>query len=138
MARRTRQRITVPVEFDRWIEGLENLDPGDEIAEAWDDAMQIFYGRSQESVHVISNALRTTGRYEVTKDGRDRVNGDLIYGGQTVKISAGGRTRTVDYAIYEHNRGGDHAWMTVAFAQVRARFEQALLEGIDSHVRKFL
>jgi hypothetical protein len=138
MARRTRQRIAVPVEFDRWIHGLENFDPSDEVAAAWDDAMQVFYGQSQESVHVISNALRTTGRYEVTQEAGDRVHGDLIYGGQTVKVSAHGRTRTVDYAIYEHNRGGDHAWMTVAFAQSRARFEQALRDGIDAHVRKFL
>jgi hypothetical protein len=134
----TRSRIRVPVKFDEWIEGLENLDASDEVLREWDRATERFYGHSQETVHVITNALRTTGRYHTERDGHNRVLGDVIYGGQTVSVPGYKRDRVVDYAIYEHQRGHDHAWLTVAFAQSRDDYERALLDGIDAAVGRFL
>jgi len=128
MPNRRRQRFRVPVEFDQWIAGLDNFDPGDEILDEWRLAMERFYGHTQETVHVISNDLRQSGRHDTTRVGASRVEGELTYGG----------TPECDYAIYEHNRGGDHAWITVAFARSRDDFERALLAGIESHVRTFL
>lgn len=124
----SRQRIRVPVKFDEWIEGLDRLDATDEILREWDRATERFYGHSQETVHVITNALRTSGRYDTNTDGRHRVNGDLIYGG----------TEECDYAIYEQGRGAPHDFMTQAFAETRDDYERALLDGIDAAIARFL
>lgn len=125
---RTRTRIRVPVELDRWIDGLEDLDPGKEVLTEWTRAMERFYGHSQETVHVISNALRASGRYDTELARRNRVEGTLTYGG----------TPECDYAIYEHERGGDHAWITEAFRLSRRDFERALADGVQAHVRGML
>lgn len=125
---RTRTRIRVPIEFDRWIDGLEDFDPGPEVLAQWRDAMERFYGHSQETVHVISNALRESGTHDTQRAGRDRVEGTLTYGG----------TAEVDYAMYEHDRGGEHAWITEAFRRSRRDFERALADGIADHVRGIL
>jgi hypothetical protein len=90
--------------------------------------MERFYGHSQETVHVITNALRESGRHNTELAGRDRVEGTLTYGG----------TPECDYAIYEQRRGGDHDWITQAFRMSRRDFEQALAAGLDKHVRSFL
>ena len=128
MARRTRTRIRVPVEFDRWIEGMEDLDPSREVLLEWDRAMERFYGRSQETVHVISNELRRSGAHDTQLTERTECTGELVYGA----------TPEVDYAKFEHDRGGEHAWMTIAFAMSRRDFERALGAGVDRHVRSFL
>jgi hypothetical protein len=125
---RNKTRIRVPVEFDRWIEGLEDLDPGREVEAEWTRAMERFYGHSQETVHVITSALRASGRHDTARTGRTECTGTLTYGG----------TPEVDYAIYEHQRGGDHAWITEAFRMSRRDFERALADGIDRHVRGML
>jgi hypothetical protein len=128
MARRTRERIRVPAKFDQWIEGLDNLDAGDEVLREWINATERFYGHSQETVHVVSNALRTSGRHHTERDGRHRVNGDLTYGG----------TEECDYAIYEQGRGAPHDFITQAFARSRDDYERALLDGIDAAIARFL
>lgn len=125
---RTRTRIRVPVEFDRWIEGMEDLDPSREVLAEWDQAMELFYGHSQETVHRISGALQESGRHDTGLTGRTECTGDLVYGG----------TPECDYAVYEHRRGGDHAWLTLAFAMSRRDFEKALADGLDKHIRSFL
>lgn len=135
---RHRTRFRVPVEFDQWIGGLEDFDPGPDVLQEWSEAMERFYAHSQETVHVITNALRTSGRHSTERAGRDRVEGTLTYGGITVTVSRYSRPRVVDYAIYEHQRGGDHAWITEAFRLSRRGFERALADGIDRHVRSFL
>lgn len=131
-------RLIVPVKFDEWIEGLEHFDPGDEILHEWTDATERFYAASQEHVHVITNALRTSGRHDTEHTGRGRVTGTLTYGGTQVTVSGHDRPRTVDYAVYEQRRGGDHDWIAKAFAQTRRDFTRALEAGIDSHVRGFI
>lgn len=118
----------MPVEFDRWIQGMEDLDPTQEVLAEWRDAMERFYGHSQETVHRISGALQSTGRHDTEVTGRTEVTGTLAYGG----------IDGVDYAGYEHDRGGDHAWITLAFAMSRRDFERALAAGVDKHVRSFL
>jgi hypothetical protein len=122
---RTRTRIRVPVQFDRWVDGLEGFDPGPEVLAEWRDAMERFFSHSQETVHVISNDLRASGRHDTERTGATRVTGTLTYGG----------TAAVDYAAIEHERGGDHAWLTRAFAMSRRDFERALADGIQTHVR---
>jgi hypothetical protein len=125
---RTRTRIRVPIEFDRWIDGLEDFDPSQEVLAEWERAMERFYGHSQETVHRISGALQESGRHDTQLTGRTECTGELVYGG----------TAKVDYAIYEHERDGDHAWMTRAFAMSRRDFERALAAGVDRHVRSFM
>ena len=137
MARRN-NRLIVPVKFDEWIEGLENFDPGDEILHEWTDATERFYAASQEHVHVITNALRTSGRHNTERDGRGQVVGTLTYGGTTVSVSGSNKPRTVNYAVYEQRRGGDHDWITKAFAETRRDYVRALEDGIDAHVRSFI
>lgn len=129
MARsRSRTRIVVPAKFDEWIAGLDDFDPGEEVLAEWARAMELFYGHSQEVVHRITGALQESGDHDTQRDGRTRVVGELTYGG----------TPECDYAIYEHQRGGSHAFETIAFRMTRGDFERALADGLDKHVRTFL
>lgn len=118
----------MPVEFDSWIEGMEDLDPGREVLAEWTQAMERFYGATQEHVHRITGALQASGHHETERSGPTDVTGTLTYTGNAER----------SYAAYEFGRGGDHDAITLGFAQSRRGFEQALADGLDKHVRSFL
>lgn len=118
----------MPAEFDSWIAGLDEFDPGQEVLAEWRPAMERFYGATQQHVHRITGALQASGRHETDRSGRTDVTGTLTYTGNGER----------SYAAYEFGRGGDHDAITLGFAQSRHGFEQALRDGIDQHVRSWL
>jgi len=60
--------------------------------------------QSQAQTHVISGALRNSGRTE-----SDVINGQVWEG--TITYGGDSQPHFVDYAIYEQARGGDHDFM---------------------------
>lgn len=84
----------------------------------WERATEVFYERTQEFVHVISGRLKSTGTHRVERHG-DVIEGIVEYGG----IAADGEL--VDYAIYEHARGGDHAFLDRGWESTSHTFEAA-------------
>lgn len=69
------------------------------------------FARTQAAVHIITDSLRQSGRADVTRSGRRRWEGEIIYGG----FSSGPKT-PVDYAVAElygtsPKYGGDHDYM---------------------------
>lgn len=115
--------------LDDWITGLERL--GDRVGRhqrgEWETATEMFYGRTQGYVHVLSGAMKQSGRYD-TEAGRRSVEGWVTYGG----------TKACDYAVYEIARGGSHDALTLGYVANIATFEQALVDGIAGEVREWL
>jgi hypothetical protein len=105
--------------LDRWIGGLERLDQPDMLDEAaWEQATEVFFGRTQELVHVISGGLKSSGRRKTDREG-DRIVGEVSYGG----------TPECDYAVYEFRRGGSHDALGRG-AEVTNRLYEATLAKI--------
>lgn len=101
MAKRTRQ-FGKSIRVDGWDGMMAALDRIAELprgqTDKWDTAMERFYDRSQQFVHVDSVNLKRSGRHTPAVRVVHRVMADLVYGG----------THGVDYAIYEFGRGGVH------------------------------
>lgn len=128
--------MTARVEFtdkglDKIIAGFEELSRGPSRAmqTEWELASERFFVTSQAHVHVLTGALKATGTYILDGDANE-MSVELVYGGP---VPAGmwteGMKRVVDYAIYEHGRGGEHAWLTTAFAAVQRDFPEGLERG---------
>jgi hypothetical protein len=97
-----RVTVTHTANFDRWVVGMGRVAAGsasESGEQKWDEATAAFYAATQQVVHVISGALRASGRYTVVRDG-DRLVGQVEYGGGSA-----------DYAEYERRRGGEHDFM---------------------------
>jgi hypothetical protein len=84
--------------------------------EHWDQAMERFYDRSQQLVHVDSVNLKRSGRFDPSIRVAHRAIGELVYGGRF----------GVDYAVYEFARGGSHDATQRAMNQVSATFARTL------------
>lgn len=83
-------------------------------AEEWRAATDIFFGRTQERVHVVTGALKASGAADVLTSGDDVV-GEVSYGGGLV-----------DYALAEQRRGPEHDYLNPAFVDSQPDFEAAL------------
>lgn len=83
-------------------------------AEEWRTATDLFFGRTQERVHVVTGALKASGASDVLTDG-ETVVGLVEYGGGLV-----------DYALAEQRRGPEHDYLNPAFVDAQADFETAL------------
>lgn len=112
--------VKVSANYKRWIAGFAHLDQ--EAAEAaqtaWEAATDVFFDRSQQYVHVLSGDLKRSGQAEVQVT-KGSLVGRLSYGNDG----------DVDYAIYEEERGGTHAYLTRAWEATEAQFSRAFPEA---------
>ncbi len=110
-------RFTVPPEIGKWQRSFAAGPAltGKIVEQRWQVGMDVLLARSQDVVHVISGALKGSGRSEVTRDASGQVTGIVEYGNETV-----------DYAIYEHARGGEHAFLTRAYEAAEADLSKTL------------
>jgi hypothetical protein len=109
-------RVTHSANFDRWVRGFAMLGH-DAVAEGeseWDEATRAFYESTQRVVHVITGALKASGRMVVTREG-DRLVGVVQYGGGSV-----------DYALAERVRGGTHDYLQRGWQETERGFGEAL------------
>lgn len=120
--------VKVSPNFRRWINGFEGMAGGDFAKEAvneWTLATASLFDRSQDYVHVWhinGGTLKRSGSYKVEATRRGVVG--------TVTYSA-------DYAIYEHARGGSHAYLTRAWTATRSEFEDALTRAFERTVNSW-
>ena len=120
--------------LDAWIDGLRSFgaDFGDAVEGEWQTATERLYDRSQEFVHVLSSALKQTGFVDVFRTDTMAV-GIVTYGGEAL---INGESVEVDYAIFEHERDGEHAFLKRAWDAVGERaFGSALTRAFDRTVR---
>ncbi len=99
-------------------------DAADDVADEFEDVTEEFYDATQNVVHVITGALKRSGRWEVDRDGLEVV-GQVVYGDGDVVV----------YAQYEHDRGGEHAFLDRGWEIVEGRFVDAV-EGTWERVTK--
>ena len=111
--------------LDAWIAGFTELSrgPSQEMRDEWDAETEQFFADSQALVHVHTGLLKggsnglENARYEAPPPSFviDAVEFSFM-----IEYPA-------PYAIFEHGRGGDHAWLTLAFA--RTDYPAALERG---------
>ena len=107
-----RMKIIVPLRFQKWSLGARALAGGFRgQAPMWHLANEQFYDRTQEYVHVVSGALKSSGREEVGLDGA-RVVATVEYGNEDVP-----------YAQIEIDRGGEHDFMGRAWEDSQEVFQ---------------
>ena len=118
--------------LDAWIAGFTELSrgPSDKMRAEWQAESEMMFADSQSFVHV------RTGLLKGGSDGLD----DARYEAPPPSITVDGDGDELSflieypapYAIYEHGRGGDHAFLTLAFA--RTDFPRALERGFSRTV----
>lgn len=115
-------RIEGPL--DEWIEGLDQFaeDMERESADLWHGAVKAMFDRSQEVVHVQTGELKASGEFEV-----EVVDGEVV---ASVEYHA-------EHAVYEHARGGDHAFLQRAWEDTADEFEDRLEETFDRVVNRW-
>jgi hypothetical protein len=119
-------RIVRDGTLDRWIAGLEDFDKPDERDKAaWGQATEVFFGRTQEAVHVITAALKASGREEVYRTGSEIV-GVVSYGGPEAP-----------YAKYEFRRGGSHDALRRGFERTDRIYQATLAEIMRAKVERW-
>lgn len=118
--------IELGAQWDAWEDGFERMAEGDlddEFVNAWQGAADVMFATSQEYVHILSGDLKSSGiPADVQIDGRDLV-AEIVY--------------TADYAIYEHARGGEHAWLQRAYVATERIFERVLPSAWEKVVARW-
>lgn len=119
-------RVRIDVSgLDEWIEQLANFEIRDRAAvDEWRHGVERFYDNTQRRTHVLDGFLKASGRYEVNRAGRDQLEGVITYGG----------TPTVDYAVYEFARGGNHDALTRGYEDSYERLRQAVIDTVDAEI----
>lgn len=83
----------------RWEQAARKASRPESMRDDWQTANEIFFDHTQRYVHVVTGALKSSGRQRVEVE-NGRLVGYVEYGG-------GG----VDYAQIELDRGGDHDYL---------------------------
>lgn len=114
--------IIVPSEIDRWAKAFGRTpEVTAQAAERnWTKAVEGLYKQSQAYVHIDTWELRESGGYGV-----DMEEGGL-YADGWVEYDA-------PHALIEHDRGGDHAYLQIAYEMVSGRlplYQQAVFDEV--------
>jgi hypothetical protein len=117
----TRLELVVPTDLDIWQAGFTLLPEELVLAAAaqWEIATDLFFDNTQQVVHVITGDLKASGRSSVSVDGQTVV-GEIVYG------DVDGLHGFVDYAQFEEDRGGDHAYLARGWEASQSKFEAAM------------
>lgn len=122
--------VTISANWERWQNGLRRF--GQDTAEAAEStfrqAGEVFLSESQNRAHVLSGDMLSTGRLEEETMG-DEISVNLVYGG-----IPGASGRIVDYALFEEQRGGSHAFMSLAWASTERMFAEAIPDAFEQVV----
>lgn len=78
----------------------------------WKQATDVMFDRSQQYAHVLTGENKASGEAEVDSEGPTTLVGRITYDS--------------DHAIYEENRGGEHAFLGRAWEATEATFARAL------------
>ena len=122
---RGEMEVTLSPVFDEWIDGWERFgeEYSDEVQDALHDALQQMYGFSQQFVHVITGELKASGHVVMRRPMGTEVEGSVIY--------------DADYAIFEHQRGGEHAYLDRAYVAAGPAFDGILMAAWNGTVDRW-
>ena len=109
--------------LDFWVKGLTAAEVGPGAVAVWSAAVDVWFSKTQQYVHVISGDLKSSGEQDVTLHGRV-IEGALTY--------SGGPDRS--YAVYEIRRGGAHDFLTRGFVATQKIFQRALVDAMEGMV----
>jgi hypothetical protein len=133
---RARSNVDFDVDgLDEILDGFKELSQGASrpMREEWAKSSGGFHDKAQETVHVITGALKATGRVEFEAE-PEQCSVELSYGGpipaelltdEMLEL----RGDRVDYAQFEQDRGGSHDWLNIAFAATSMDFTDGLERG---------
>lgn len=112
-----RVTFTVPRELTGWKRGFEKLPVEIAVAgtEMWKAATDVLFDRSQQYVHVITGDLKSSGTSRTYIAEGSQLVGEVSYGNDQV-----------DYAQYEEDRGGEHAYLQRAWLDSQTTFDTML------------
>jgi hypothetical protein len=106
--------------WTKWVQGLGQMDKvmRDHTKATFQAAVERFYDHTQDRVHVDTGALKASGDVWVEEESRDEIVAYVAYGDDKV-----------DYAFYEHARGGSHAFLRNGWQATEREFADALPEA---------
>lgn len=110
-------RIEVPPLWQRWTAGFADL-PAQLAREGripWELANEEFFALTQQLAHVDTEEMRLSGSAHLEPGGHTEITSVVAYGS--------------DHAIFEQARGGDHAFLSLAWERAEPAFDAALPEA---------
>lgn len=145
--------------FAQWADAFDQLARGgmnDVMIEEWEDATERGYVDSQSAVHVDTSFLKGSGSWDVFPTVNE-IAGEVSYEATQAELEANQRRKDMaakaraaakgrkwepkagrqpprNYGQYEHERGGEHAWLVNAMAANHGQFERALSRGYERTV----
>lgn len=128
--------MAVPDEFDRWIDGFEDMDReivGHVLTE-WQTASDVMYEFTQEFAHVLTGEMKASSEGAIVSVVDSAVvEAEITYGPwETI------RGAKIDpYAAYEIGRGGTHDFMRRGFLAAERTFKAALPRAFDALVESW-
>lgn len=128
--------IEVSPEWERWVEGFGRDAFGRAMEgnakKTFQAAAEVLFDRSQTYVHVLSGALKRSGKVSMAPSGPNSPGGPNSV---TALVSYG--NEYVDYALYEHARGGSHAYLQRAWEATHGVFGSALPDAWEATMQTF-
>ena len=100
------------VTLDRWIEALDDSSWSDDALEAWQQAIDVMFDRTQQLVHIDTGELISSGSTRSFRRG-DNLVGEVEY--------------SAPYAVYEFGRGDSHDALNRAFELMGDVFPDAMI-----------
>lgn len=129
------EMVILGSDFDAWVRGFEELaeGPSMEMRAEWTAESEQMFADSQAFAHV------RTGLLKGGSDGIDNARVESPPPFVTIDSSGEDLSFVIEYpapyAIYEHGRGDDHAFLTLAYE--RTDFPGALERGFVRTVRRW-
>lgn len=122
-------------QIDRWADGFDDMKRGivDHLLTQWQTASDVMFEYSQEMAHILSAAMKASATGAVVSVHDGAVEAEITYGPW---VDAQGNS-VEPYALYEHNRGGQHAFLTRAFVAAERDFADALPRAFQRYVQTF-
>lgn len=118
-----RGKVVFDQTYRDWISGLKDMDSLDgEAIAIWEQATENFFGRTQEYAHILTGAMKESGRYQMQVGGL-RIDGEVIYG-----------NAEAFYTVYELARGGDHDFFELAMNDVESHFQEQFERALKAQI----
>jgi hypothetical protein len=121
-------RIYPDARFVRWVHNFNGLGRGPlprGTVEAWRTATEVFFGATQQMIHVDSGDLLGSGKMEIEDETHESVTAAVTYGGgRKSDAKPWWKHQEIDYAKYELGRGGSHDFFARAAQKTHKRLQQ--------------
>lgn len=117
-------KVKVSAEWKAWERGFGSVGPAlrSEGRRRWQAVTDVMFDRSQQYAHVLSGDNKASGSASTTATS-DELVGTIEYDS--------------DHAIFEENRGGEHAFIGRAWEATEADFRRTMPETWEAVVKSW-